>query len=233
MANKNDFDDEFEFKPLTDGLGFHKKVIDLKEASEGQPQRVPSKKPVSTSANAQMQNQNLWTPTLKTKEFAEAKKNKAVVVGGGTAIADSLNLEPVATGWPAAIFDSTMVLGLMLIFSAIIFDITRIDLAQLMEMLQNETSAQIGALVLLTSVYEIYTVTCRTFFGKTVGESVFQYQLGNAQAQNRAIYPLQVAWRSLTIALTGFIVLPLLSTIINQDLAGLLSGVSLYSEKQK
>jgi hypothetical protein len=231
MANKNDFDDDFEFKPLTDGLGFHKKVIDLKEISDVQPQKAPIKKPVSAS---QSQTHNLWTPTLKTKEFAESKKSKAVVVGGGAATSrDSVNLEPVATGWPAAIFDSTMVLGLMLIFSAIIFAITKIDLSQLMEMLQSEGSAQFGAIVLLTSVYEIYTVTSRTFFGKTVGESVFEYQLGNSQAQDRAIYPLQVAWRSLVIAMTGFVVLPLLSTIINQDLAGLLSGVSLYSEKRK
>jgi len=230
VAHKNDFDDDFEFKPLTDGLGFHKKVIDLKESVEIQPQKSPIKK---TNSAQLAQTQNLWTPTLKTKEFTDAKKNKAVVVGGGSANVESANLEPVSTGWPAAIFDSTMVLGLMLIFSAIIFAITKIDLSQLMEMLQNEGSAQLGALALLTSVYEIYTVTSRTFFGKTVGESVFEYQLGNSQAQDRAIYPLQVAWRSLVIALTGFIVLPLLSTIINQDLAGLLSGVSLYSEKRK
>ncbi len=222
----NNFGDDFEFKPLTDGLGFHKKVIDLKENPEKhevtfnqRPAQNQNQTPIRKVT--QKMGQPLWNPALKSQDIFE-KVQKPVVV----------NLEPVATGWPAAIFDSTMVLGLALIFSAVIFAITRIDFGQLIEMLQTEGTAQFGALILLVSVYEIYTVTCRTFFGKTLGESVFEYRLGTPAAQQKVFYPVQVAWRSFAIALTGFIVLPILSTILNQDLAGILSGVSLYSEKK-
>jgi hypothetical protein len=146
----DNFRDDFEFKPLTDGLGFHKKIIDLKENTEK----------FEMSANPKP----LWNPALKSKDILEKKIQKPVVVRGEP------SLEPVATGWPGAIFDSTMVLGLVLIFSAVIFAVTRIDFGQLVEMLQTEGTAQLGAIALLISVYEIYTVACRTFFGKTVGE---------------------------------------------------------------
>lgn len=228
----NNFGDDFEFKPLTDGLGFHKKIIDLKENPEKY-EATLNQRPAQS--RTQKMAQPLWNPALKSQDIFEKKIpqtqkfQKPVVVAGANI--DS-HLEPVATGWPAAIFDSTMVLGLVLIFSAVIFAVTRIDFGQLMEMLQTEGTAQVGALVLLVSVYEIYTVTCRTFFGKTLGESVFEYRLGTPAAQQKVFYPIQVAWRSFAIALTGFIVLPILSTILNQDLAGILSGVSLYSEKK-
>jgi hypothetical protein len=239
----NNFGDDFEFKPLTDGLGFHKKIIDLKENPEKyestlnqRPAQNQNQTPIQKVA--QKLSQPLWNPSLKNQDIFEKRNpqvqktqkiQKPTVVNS---IPSDAGLEPVATGWSAAIFDSTMVLGLVLIFSAVIFAVTKIDFSQLMEMLQTEGTAQFGALVLLISVYEIYTVTCRTFFGKTVGESVFEFRLGTHSAQQKILYPIQVAWRSFAIALTGFIVLPILSTILNQDLAGILSGVSLYSEKK-
>src|SRR5476649_1501236 len=36
---EKNFGDDFEFKPLTEGLGFHKKVIDLREESAGKIER--------------------------------------------------------------------------------------------------------------------------------------------------------------------------------------------------
>jgi len=219
--------DDFEFKPLTDGLGFHKKIIDLKEHPEKfEPLDKPAPgKPVHQSESKAP----LWNAALKSKDFIEKKVSKTPKSAPPV---KPLTLEPVATSWPAAIFDSTMVLGLLLIFSAVIFAVTGIELNQLIEMLQTEGTAQFGALVLLFSIYEIYTVTCRTFFGKTVGESVFEYRLGSREAQQKVLYPLQVAWRSFAIALTGFVILPLLSSLLKQDLAGILSGVTLYSEKK-
>lgn len=212
MPNPTGPKDDFEFKPLTEGLGFHKKTINLNEA-------LP--KPKTDSFHPQPPQTSLWTPALKEKDLLP--KSVAVVVGKG--------LEPLAASWPASIFDSTMVLGLTLIFSAVVFAITGIDMANLMDILESEGTAQLGSLILLFAIFEIYTVACRTFFGRTVGESMFQCRLGTEADQERILYPLQVAWRSLVIALTGFIILPALSTFLDQDLAGLLSGLSLYSEK--
>src|ERR1700683_587288 len=120
-----DFKDDFEFKPLTDGLGFHKKVIDIKDVPE-------------TARTVAPNPESFWTPQLKTKTFIE-KKPQAVVVGG--VVEEKVipkGLIPAATSWPAAIFYSTMVLGMLLISSAVIFAVTGIDFSQLMEMLSNE-----------------------------------------------------------------------------------------------
>jgi hypothetical protein len=256
-------DDDFEFKPLSEGLGFHKKVIDLQDHHESGhaqhimplQQNVPAFNPslrnksiietkksgappaTRTASNPSLgtginSHAQLWGKShqrpqaqTNTQRVDQNKINQKNVVHG---VRD--NLLASATSWPAAIFDSTMVLGLVLVFSAAIFAITRIDLSELIEMLRTEGAAQISAVILLVSVYGMYTVTCRTFFGKTLGDSVFYYQLGTPQDQASVIYPVKVFFRSLLIAFTGFILLPLLSTILNKDVAGILSGVSIYAE---
>ena len=247
-------DDEFEFRPLSEGLGFHKKVINLQENTEKvQPQptvtlqkntphfspaltnkniietgrpvaptaTVNRTSPYATGINSHSQ---LWNRNQQPAKVQVKPQVKAPVRGVRS------DLLPSATSWPAAIFDSTMVLGLILVFSAAIFAITRIDLIELIEMLRTEGAAQVSAVILLVSVYGMYTVTCRTFFGKTLGDSVFYYQLGTPQDQSSVVYPAKVFFRSLLIAFTGFILLPLLSTILNKDVAGILSGVSIYAE---
>src|SRR5436190_1850430 len=100
--------DDFEFKPLTEGLGFHKKVMDLKEDPSAytantvtgimpkprQQQSVP--RPISHPLG--------WTPALKNLKIEE-KQEKIL-----------LTQCPVA--WSAGFFDAIMVGGLSLLFSA-------------------------------------------------------------------------------------------------------------------
>jgi len=261
-------DDEFEFKPLSEGLGFHKKVIDLGDRQDGfksdtslpLQQNVPAFNPSLKNKNIVETNKPFVNPlarapgqiaknNIHSKLWAQPQQAAQGNVKSSPAMTQNAaqskakqtkfvshalrdDLIPSATSWPAAIFDSTMVMGLVLVFSAAIFAITRIDLSQLIEMLRTEGAAQVSAVILLVSVYGMYTVTCRTFFGKTLGDSVFFYQLGTPQEQESIVYPAKVFLRSLFIAFTGFIVLPLLSTIFNKDVAGLLSGVSIYAEKK-
>jgi hypothetical protein len=238
------FGDDFEFKPITEGLGFHKKTIDLREdASLPLKTGILPKSRAHTDTKSAAQTHapagpttfnsmphtateralhNPWAPSLKDKTIIEKERKPQLA---------SENFVPIAVNWPAALFDAAMILGLGLLFSAVVFALTKIDLSELISMLKDEGGAQIATLLLIVAVFEIYCVTCRSFFGKTLGEWAFDCRLGLPQEQMSLLYPIKVAWRTLVIALTGFICLPILSTILDQDVAGLLSGVMLQSEK--
>jgi hypothetical protein len=231
--------DEFEFKPLTEGLGFHKKVLELKEEA------VPTKVGSTTGIMPQSQNLNKTSGDISKNPTGPAAPRAPITplgspLGWGPALKKmdivdkpkGPQLVPCAASLPAALFDCTMVLGLALIFSAVVFATTGINYVYLMEVLQNDEWAQVATIVLFVSVFIIYTVATRSFFGKTLGEWVFEYRLGSPVEQESALYPLQVAWRSLLIACTGFFLLPLISMAVGRDIPGLLSGVSLYAEKR-
>ena len=243
--------DDFEFKPLTEGLGFHKKIIDLKEEQspsmssltslttggilpKSRPQttastnlsrepinKTPQQKPAPAKPLVQSPQPAPWTPALSGKTFEESIK-KTQKPGWVT----------VAASWPASIFDSTMILGMTLLFSAVVFAVTGISLSDLGDMLRNDPAAQLASVVLLICVLEIYAVGCRTFFSMTLGEWAFDYRLGTPEDQQTTVYPVMVAWRALLITLTGFVVLPAISSIVKRDVTGLLTGVDLYAEKR-
>lgn len=77
----------------------------------------------------------------------------------------------------------------------------------------------------------IYMVSLRTFMGSSVGEWTCDLRLGQPHERLRASYALRVALRSTLILGTGVITLPLLSLIFKKDLAGLVSGLRLFSLK--
>ncbi|RYG58242.1 hypothetical protein EON80_27370, partial [bacterium] len=81
--------------------------------------------------------------------------------------------------------------------------------------------------MLFVAVLQMYMLTARSFFGASLGEWAFDLQVGTDDQQRSAVYPLQVAWRTLLMTFTGFIVLPLLSLVFNRDLAQPLTGLAL------
>jgi len=232
--------EDFEFKPLTEGLGFHKKVIDLKEKEETSVSGKASSSSFHPSVNSAAKTVHVtepgarkasripssstdttWKPTLPKANIDEAAQGLRLP-----------QLIPVAASWPAAVFDTTMVLGLTLIFSAAVFAVTHIYISNLILMIQTDGAAQAATAAMIISVFEIYSVTCRTFFGKTLGEWTFEYRLGSYAQQQQVLYPLKVAWRGLVTAITGFVLLPALSTVLRKDVAGILSGTSVFLEKR-
>lgn len=234
--------EDFEFKPLTEGLGFHKKTMEIKEdpltlkASQSalRPQASSPRisKPVQTGIHPQMTtarpevSRPIEKPTVAPTLNWEPGLPKMEV----TSQPRPVRVTRCASNWPSAFFDSAMVLGLLLVFLGIVFATTQVEINYFVAFVQSELGAQVALLALLVSVFQIYTVTCRSFFGKTLGEWCFDCRLGSVESQRRAIYPIQVAWRSLIIALTGFVVLPALSSAIGTDIAGILSGLYIQTE---
>lgn len=243
--SQGQFEDEFQFKPLTEGLGFHKKSMELPKDFNaeviasmptqtgilpkpknnlGAPLTSPAKpvapkpavsKPTTTVAKPMAA--VAWNATLANKDFAETKT--------------PVRLQEIASNWPASFFDMAMVAGITLLFSAVVFALIQVDLTVLIESLQTDFGLQSSTVAVVIAVLEIYTVATRTFFGKTLGEWVFDSRLGTPAEQATFSYPFKVAWRTFVIAFTGFFILPTLSSLIGEDLAGMLSGVKLYAEK--
>ncbi|MCC6277083.1 MAG: hypothetical protein IT289_04110 [Oligoflexia bacterium] len=227
--------EDFEFKPITDGLGFHKKSLELRDDQIGEaslplktgilPQKNPNiaPRPEITKTKAAPAT-GKWKPSLGHLQMTETPtpvKSTAPVQG---------ELKPLTTNWAASLFDAAMVVGLTLIFSTVVFAMTAIEFEELIQLLSEESGARIATAVLLISVLEIYAVACRSFFGKSLGEFECDSRLGAPHQAQSMMYPLMVAWRTLIVALTGFVTLPILSSLTGTDIPGKISGVSLYRE---
>lgn len=301
--------DEFEFKPLTEGLGFHKKQKSLRESikdsqlDQGAKPMVPTSIPLNVDEESSMsssqkakEQRNLTfeeivtslenSPLEATPNFSE-NKNSAVEfssplprekkpdfklmdveiepstrspfptqdtykrpqkseikktpskgdlasVGTRRGAADSpqgkLAVSPGSLS--AAILDSVVVVALGLIFTTALLTVTGVQLQTLVNSVNNDLMTQVGVGVLLVAVMQIYFIISRAFFGRTLGEWTFDLQLGRDDEHRNENYPLRVILRSVLVTLTGVIALPLLSFLFRKDLAGMITGLNLYSQRR-
>ncbi|WII71082.1 RDD family protein [Bdellovibrio sp. 22V] len=77
----------------------------------------------------------------------------------------------------------------------------------------------------------VYMVAIRSFMGSTIGEWACDLRLGQPHERLKSGYLFRVALRSTLILLTGIVTLPILSLILGRDIAGILSGLRLFSLK--
>ncbi|MGE4133429.1 MAG: hypothetical protein AB7F86_17440 [Bdellovibrionales bacterium] len=289
QSNMDPFD-EFEFKPLTEGLGFHKKTVSLKDGLkstgvvEEELQGIPSQMPKSFLDEAPMAPLKKHTfedvlsaleksplsksqPDLKVTEPLPREKDRAMdievprapiqspfpqpdafkapvikktpplpemgKVGTRRGSADSPmgGWMPATISFESAILDFIIVTGLSLIFMVALLMVTKVDLNIVLKNLNADVMTQVSLVVLFIAVMQMYVVIARAFFGRTVGEWTFDLQIGLAEDQRKDTYPLRVGLRSLVVTATGLIFLPLISAIIGRDIAGRVSGVSLYRQR--
>lgn len=296
MSSMDPFD-EFEFKPLTDGLGFHKKSVSLKEGlkstgvledeMQGIPMSMPKslldeshphsrtkkhsfedvlsaleKTPLARSATSELQfteplpreqkreamDFDIPTapvqspfpqpgaykiPGLKKAPVTTGLTGEAVSVGTRRGAADSpqRKLMPTAVSFASALLDGIIVMALSIVFLIALLTVTKVDLSLVLNSLDKDRMTQISLAVLFVAVMQMYVIISRSFFGRTLGEWTFDLQLGRDSDQQSESYPLRVALRSLLNTVTGLVILPLLSSIFGQDLAGKLSGVQLYRQR--
>jgi hypothetical protein len=296
--------DEFEIKPLSEGLGFHKKSIplseqikksglvesrtaqmpslsgeereqiragamanskpreftdllkalekpiggsvgpsrmELKTRSEGVKVTEPLPQPGSHkkragSASAEMEMprpESPIFPSLKIQRPARSPLNKAIENAGlkrGAADSPVTMLERAPVAIPSAILDGIVVFALSLVFLVALMTVTKVDLAALVFRTGLDVPTRFAFCALFASVMMMYVVISRSFFGRTLGEWTFDYQMGDDQQHKSAAYPLRVLLRSILVFATGLIVLPLLSLILNRDLLAPPSGLQLYRQ---
>jgi hypothetical protein len=268
--------EEFEFKPLTKGLGFHKKPSDmdaplksnsaslqkLEAASNSDPKkeanrkdankmdelnqimsRIPSfDKPVKIDPILPREEKNYPGPTFRSPKFKNSEE--AVFAKTETkfeaqlpkhTILNEVKVAEVKLGqrkevpmsFGAAFFDGFVILGLLSLFTGVTLAVTEADFNAVWANAQVDLATRLSLALLAFSVIQFYLILSRSFFGATLGEWAFELTVGSAAQQKSAWYPLQITWRSMLAAMTGFITLPLIGKIVGKDLMGRLSGVRL------
>lgn len=75
----------------------------------------------------------------------------------------------------------------------------------------------------------MYMIFLRGFNGATIGEWTCSLRLGQPWQRMQPGYILKVLFRTTLIMATGIITIPIISLILNRDLAGDISGVKIYS----
>ena len=135
---------------------------------------------------------------------------------------------PVSFSLSSTVLDAVIVLSLSLIFMISLIFVTGVTLNGVIQTAAQEASALVSLGVLYLSVWQMYVVFARSFFGATLGEWTFDLQLGETEKHSETYYPARVLLRSLTIIFTGFFILPLISLITGRDWAGRFSGLQLY-----
>jgi hypothetical protein len=304
--------DEFEFKPLTDGLGFHKKAVSLKEGLKTSgvlrdelqsiPPTVPKsamdegpaasaslakapaagKKPTFEDVLSALEKTPLQRSTSSDLQFTEPlPREKQSGVGGigqprkaleiepvqspfpkpdayndpmgvktpaakqvptqakqagagtrrGAADSPRRKLEPATASFPSAALDLIVVTALALVFLVALLTVTKVDSNAVLRNISADLMTQISLSVLFVAVMQMYVVIARAFFGCTLGEWTFDFQVGNDQEQALESYPFKVVARSLLTTLTGLVLLPVISSMIGRDIAGRLSGARLYRQR--
>lgn len=294
--------DEFEFKPLTEGLGFNKKPATLKDqikdsgvvsehfdaipataprsSEDLTPKKAmtfddvikslekaplkPSNKgflditeplprakysPSPEMSRPQVQKtSNMEVPRPLQSPFPSQdifrqpmpgmKKSPPAIketarVGTRRGAADSPQgrLVPTQTSLPAASLDLIVATALMLIFLAVLMTTTKTDLNIVMRGINHESWTRVSFVILFLAIMQMYVVISRSFFGCTLGEWTFDVQLGKSEDQLNPFFPLKVIARSLIVTVTGLIILPLLSLVMGEDIAGMVSGTQLYEQK--
>jgi hypothetical protein len=238
--------EEFEFKPLTDGLGFHNRtkaapphVIPADFASTTIQTPLPRKteEPLSdlrrpTTKPTTPANASNTTVDEILKTLGERKKydfSEATALSQPTEQTQALYMSS-RFELSAGILDGMLIIASYLAALIVVLLITKVDLFG--NLLNPDPGGMIyfALLGLLASLTWIYLVVNRLFLGFTPGEWVFDQRLGQPRELGTASYSLKVAARSLLVLATGFVVIPLFSMISRRDILGKALGAELVKK---
>ena len=174
---------------------------------------TPQQKVAGTMAPSFALQTRIATPAIATAKTLNASKARDVTL---------------VTCIPAAILDSVFAIGVSLILLVGVLLVTKADLVGLLSNSKTDRFVQIQIGILFLMVLQMYTLLARsTVFGQSIGEWTYDIQLGTDEQRQKALYPVQVVFRGLIFAVTGFVLLPLLSELFGRDLAAPLTGLKL------
>lgn len=259
--------EEFEFKPLTDGLGFHKKKPAAAKINTSNPMEETA--PSNTFAKNTLKNQGLelleepstdpLRPPLPRKgrtPLPSAPGNLTEVGGDGSAAVDEIlktlqknrrldfdnsaqkisqttkreELKKSVWSFSASILDTMLVVAASLLCMIVVLVATKADLIGNISNPDAQGMIYLSMFAVLATVCFIYLVGNRIFVGCTPGEWAFDQCVGKPEELNTVSYTLGVIGRSLLVIATGFVILPLLSVLMNKDIAGNITGARLYKK---
>ncbi len=237
--------DDFQFKPLTKGLGFHPK----KESLGSIPTSIakPVSKlttPTNSSNSLTARNLRLDTPlprpeVRKTPPTPSAAnqtvdnilknlndKNKALSFQD-----KSKSLSPylqTAPSLSAGFLDLLLITALSLLYLMTLIFTLKLDLIK--SIADGGTEVWLSTAAVFLVVGFVYYVAQRMFVGCTLGEWAYEQRMGLPEEMNKATFGLKVFYRQILIMVTGVITIPLLSWALGRDLGGV-SGLCTYRKR--
>jgi hypothetical protein len=230
----NDPFEEFEFRPINEGLGFHRKQKTQNTFTAPLPRheiRTETRRDLSTK---------FQVPTVEDDSIAKAqtavneilknlnqKRHMEFVSDTEKVKNDLKKSKPY---FFASILDGMLILAAFLLSMIAMLTITRVDL--FMNLSHPETSGFVymATVGLFFSITFIYMVVNRAFIGYTPGEWAFDQRCGNEEQMHSLMFIPRLAFRTSIVMITGFVTLPVLSYLFNKDIAGLIAGVNLFKK---
>lgn len=247
--DKNDPFEEFEFRPINEGLGFHKKAkTNLSTAPLAQSifaksataTNSPFQTPLPRSDTGLKRSTAFQVPTVEDDSIAKAQtavneilktlNQKRQLDFVQDTEKERITLKKSKPQLFASVLDSMLVIAAFLMTLILMLSITKVDM--ILNLTHPETSGfvYLATLALFAAVTFIYMVVNRAFLGYTPGEWAFDQQCGEEKEQNELMYLPKVALRTLLVMATGFVILPFLSYLFNKDIAGNITGVNLFKK---
>ncbi|MBC7456973.1 MAG: metalloendopeptidase [Bdellovibrionaceae bacterium] len=282
--DKNDPLEEFEFRPINEGLGFHRKNKSSQATSSSSTSFQLSTPTTSSTSNS---NASLNNPKLSTrsmqgsasassagtlssspfqttlprnemkKEIATNKKATSFqvptieddsIAKAQTAVNEILKnlnqkrqldfvsetekqkvqLKKSKPQLFAIVLDGMLVMAAFLMSLILMLSITKIDM--ILNLTHPETSGMVylATAALFAMVTFVYMAVNRAILGYTPGEWAFDQQCGQNEENESVMFMLKIAFRTVVVMATGFVVMPFLSYLFNKDMAGDITGAQLY-----
>ena len=216
---------DFQFHTLTEGLGLEEERLERGNPSLEDRIRE-SESPFS---------QKREKPPLKPR-FSVHKDSS---LGYEKRVRESVLFKPAFFSFSSCFVDVCITLGFTLYSICTILLILHLDGMSLVGIGSLSLSwSYVQSLFLLggclwLASHFIYTLLCRCFAGATLGEWIYQVQLGTSHQFRSPFYIFRVLWRYALMMLTGWFLLPLFSWALREDLLGYLSGLSLWQREKR
>jgi hypothetical protein len=252
--------EEFNFKPITEGLGFHRKKVELKEqmktakvvqdaigktvppktkATEAPVLRspLPRKEPVAPASAPTVPSKDVIDELVRNFKkpnetfIEEVNASKVIMTPTSPQMDEASNPLP----WMISPFfvDAMLVVALVLSCLLATLLVTKADLLVLIMESPSDLEFWLTFPAIGFGMAFTYMTLTRLFLGASLGEMVFDVQLGTIEQQHNLQYGFQVAWRSFLALATGLLPLPFVSMIMRADYLGSLSGLRLYRKKRR
>lgn len=255
MAVSNDPFEEFEFRPINEGLGFHRKS--KTQSNTAPATAVKNTGSIAPSTTSSRSASGIFSAPLPRHEMRSETSSRSFQVDtieddsiakAQTAVNEILKnlnqkrqtdfiyetekqreiLKKSKPFFFAATLDAMLVSALFLLSMIVMLTVTKVDLFLNLSHAESSQLVYLATAGLFLTITFIYMVVNRAFVGYTPGEWAFDQRCGQIEQMNTLSYIPRLAFRTFVVIATGFITMPLLSYLFNKDVAGQMAGVNLF-----
>lgn len=241
--------DEFQFRPLTEGLGFHRKSSETSGETTFKKNVTSSVEVTTLLPRKGMGNKTAFSSDLTQKNSHTAVQTNNTVDEILKTLSQKKNLDfidqkkflnetqplvysPSSFDLAAGLLDGMLITAATLLCLIILLVITRVDLFANLSHPDSQGLLYMSLVALIAGISWIYLVGNRIILGFTPGEWVFDQRLGKPEQLGSSDYSLKIAARATAVIATGFFLFPLFSILFNSDFLGKFLGVELMKQSR-